>query len=443
MIPMRQDYRGMTGKLSRRTFLEQSTLAGLGAVTAGLSARANGAAEPFPMGKAEHCIMIWLGGGACHIDTWDPKIKGDPKAKKPGSYYDPIDTAIPGTQVCEHLPKCAKILDRFNILRTVHHDVIDEHAAATNRMHTGRPTSGTTIYPSVGSIVAHQRGPVSDKAPAYVLIGYPNVTRDPGFLGAKAGYVYLTDTNSGPSGITRAKDVSAKRQSRRERLLQAVRADYLQRTIGGLSVADYDATIDEALRLSGPEFMSVFQLDREPASLREAYGGEFGQRCLLSRRLLQAGVRFIEVSHNLNFVNGTGWDTHNDGQLNQHLLIKELDSALSTLVLDLEKHRMLDKTLVVVCSEFGRPASFDGGGGRGHHSKAFSVVFAGGGLKNGVTIGTTDELGMKIVDRPISVPDLHATIHCTLGINPAEELYSGDRPVPITDMGQPVRELFT
>ena len=113
-------------------------------------------------------------------------------------------------------------------------------------------------------------------------------------------------------------------------------------------------------------------------------------------------------------------------------------------MLDLEQHKMLDKTLIVVASEFGRPAQFDGGGGRGHHSKAFSVVLAGGGLKNGKTIGVTNELGMEIEERPISIPDLHATIHCTLGIDPSKELYTDDnRPVPITDRGQPVRELFT
>jgi hypothetical protein len=196
------------------------------------------------------------------------------------------------------------------------------------------------------------------------------------------------------------------------------------------------------LRLSGPEFAKVFELDNEPATLRESYGGEFGQRCLLARRLIESGVRFIEVSHNLNFVNGTGWDTHNDGQLKQYLLIKELDNALSSLVQDLEQKKLLDKTLIVVASEFGRPAKFDGGGGRGHYSKVFSVMLAGGGLKNGQAVGTTDDLGMKIVSRPVSVPDLHATIHCTLGIDPGKELYDGDRPVPITDMGQPVRELF-
>jgi uncharacterized protein (DUF1501 family) len=145
----------------------------------------------------------------------------------------------------------------------------------------------------------------------------------------------------------------------------------------------------------------------------------------------------------LNFVNGTGWDTHDEGQLNQHILIQELDHALATLVTDLEQKKILDKTLIVVASEFGRPAGFDAGGGRGHHSKCFSVALAGGGLNNGITVGTTDELGMKIVDRPISVADLHATIHWAMGTNPRKLLYDGDRPVPTTDQGTPVQELFS
>ena len=120
--------------------------------------------------------------------------------------------------------------------------------------------------------------------------------------------------------------------------------------------------------------MSTFELTGESADLRESYGGEFGQRCLLARRLVERGVRFVEVSHNLNFLNGTGWYTHNQGQLNQHLLIKELDDALSTLITDLESNKLLDKTLIAVGTEFGRPAGFDGGGGRGHHSNA-SVFF--------------------------------------------------------------------
>jgi hypothetical protein len=430
----------MLSSVNRREFLAHSAAA-LSAGT--LASAAEPRHEKPPVGKAEHCVMVWLGGGACQVDTWDPKRLGDAKAKKAGSYYPAVDTAIPGVKVCEHLKKCADVLDRFNPVRTVHHDVIDEHAAATNRMHTGRPTAGTIVYPSIGSIVAHQRGAAGDGAPAYVLIGYPNVTRGPGFLGAKAGYVYLTDTSQGPAGLSRPADLSADRVARRERLLDLVRTAYRRKHAGDRRIAGYDETIGEALRLSGPEFMNVFDLDREPADLRNRYGGEFGQRCLLSRRLIEAGTRFVEVSHNLNFANGTGWDTHNEGQLKQHLLIRELDSALSTLVLDLEEKKLLDKTLIVVNTEFGRPAGFDAGGGRGHHAKAFTVVLAGGGLRTGQAVGTTDELGMTVVERPVSVPDLFATVCCALQIDPHEELYGlGSRPVPITDGGRAVAELF-
>ena len=426
---------------TRRDFLSASAAIAVAAAVVPRYSRANDKPAP-TLGKAEHCIFIWLGGGAGQIDTWDPKQLGDPKAKKPGSYYPAIDTAIPGVQVCEHLSRCAKILDRFVLVRTVHHDVIDEHAAAVNRMHTGRPTSGTIVYPSIGSIVAHQRGAAGEGVPAYVLIGYPNVTRGPGFLGAKHSYIYLTDTESGPAGLARAAEISDARQERREELLAKVRQGFLNRHERDAFVKQYDATIGEALRLAGPNFKRIFQLEEEPGSLREAYGGEFGQRCLLSRRLVEAGVRFIEVSHNLNFLNGTGWDVHNDGILQQHALIQELDKALAALVIDLEEKKLLDKTLIVVAGEFGRPAQFDGGGGRGHHSKSFSVALAGGGLKSGQSIGQTDELAMSIVSRPVSVPDLHATIHAALRINPREHLHAGERPVPITDGGEAIGELF-
>jgi len=396
----------------------------------------------YPKGKAEHCIFIWLGGGAAHIDTWDPKRVGDFK-KVAGSAYPAIDTAIPGVQVCEHLKGCAKILDRFVLLRTVNHNVIDEHAAATNRVHTGRPTSGTVVYPSIGSIVAHQRGATVDGIPPYVVIGYPNVTRGPGFLGAKHGYVYLTDTEAGPSGLTRPEFISAGRQDRREALLAEVRKGFAARRGDDKALADYDAAIEESFKLARGDFMKAFQLGSEPDSLRAEYGSEFGQRCLLSRRLVQRGVRFIEVSFNLNFINGTGWDTHLEGQLKQHLLIQDLDRALSALVPDLERNKLLDKTLIVVATEFGRPPEFDNGGGRGHYSKAFSIALAGGGLRTGQAVGVTDELGKKILEHPMSVPDMHATIHCALGINPEKFLYDDDRPVPITDRGEPARQLFS
>ncbi|MEK6261554.1 MAG: DUF1501 domain-containing protein [Planctomycetota bacterium] len=430
-------------RASRREFLGTSLAAGaLSALGTADAAEEKTVVAPHPKGKAEHCVFLWLGGGAAQMDTWDPKTKGDPKAKKAGSYYDSIDTAIPGTKVCEHLPECAKILDRFNLVRTVNHDVIDEHASAVNRMHTGRPVSETVTYPSIGSVVVKERGPAGDGVPPYVLIGYPSPTRGPGFLGAQHGYVYLTDTSSGPSSLQRPSDITSERQSRRDALLANTRDEFRRRSDGNVLVENYDRAVAEAAKLAGPQFMSLFQLDKEPADLRNRYGGEFGQRCLLTRRLLQGGVRFVEVAHNLNFLNGTGWDVHNDGILNQHKLIQELDTALSSLVLDLEQCKLLDKTLIVVGTEFGRPASFDGGGGRGHHGKCFSIALAGGGLKNGITIGKTDELAMKVESRPVSVPDLHATIYAALGIDTQTHLYAGDRPVPITDGGEPVRELF-
>ncbi len=386
--------------------------------------------------------MLWLGGGAGQMDTFDPKRKGDPKAKTPGSYYDAVDTAIEGVQVCEHLSHSAKVLDRCNLIRTVHHEVIDEHAAAVNRMHTGRDISGTIVYPSIGSIVAHERGAAADGVPAYVIMGYPNLTRGPGFLGAKHSYLYLTETKAGPAGLSRPSEIMPTRAERRNKLLAQLRETYVKQHAGDNKIENYDAAAQQAHKLSGPEFMSVFELDREPADLRNRYGGEFGQRRLLSRRLIERGVRFIEVAHNLNFVNGTGWDVHNNGIVNQHLLIQELDTALSSLVLDLEEKKLLDKTLIVVSTEFGRPAGFDGGGGRGHHSKSFSTLLAGGGLKSGQAIGATDEQAMKIVDRPVSVPDFFATIFAALGINPEHELYDGDRPVPITDGGRALGELL-
>lgn len=391
-------------------------------------------------GTAEHVISIWLGGGMGQIDTFDPKRRGDPKQKQAGSYYDSIPTAVSDVQLCEHLSKLAPLMDRVTAVRTVNHAVIDEHAAATNWMHVGRPVSGTVVYPSIGSIIANERGAAADGAPPYVLIGYPNVTRGPGFLGAKANYLYLIDTSRGPAGLARPDGIDAARQARRERFLAALRNVQPEATDARLR--DYDAAIDQSLKLSGPEFMGSFELDEEPAELRNRYGGEFGQRCLLARRLTERGVRFIEVSHNLNFLNGAGWDVHNGGILQQHALVQELDTALSALIIDLESRQRLDKTLIVITTEFGRPPEFDSGGGRGHQGSAFTCVLAGGGLKHCGAYGETDELSKKIVRDPVSVPDFFATIHAAVGVDYRKNLYDGDRPVPVTDNGQPIAALF-
>lgn len=426
--------------MNRRKFLKQSVVAAGGA-TLGLSPLAAASSVVhFPKGKAESCIFIWLGGGMAQIDTFDPKRRGNSKAKPKiaGSEYNSIETVVPGVRYCEHLSRTAKLADRITAVRTVNHHVIDEHAFATNLVHTGRLITGSETYPSIGSIVAHELGAVNPDVPAYMLIGYPNVSRGPGYLGAKAGFVYLTDTESGPAGFSRPEDVDAERAARRQALLEPFAEGIETSSLLG----EYIEAQREALRLAGPDFMRHFDLSKEPADLREAYGGEFGQRCLLSRRLVQAGVRFIEVSHNLNFINGTGWDTHNEGQQNQHILIQELDTALSALITDLESKGMLDKTLIAIGTEFGRPPEYDGRGGRGHQGTTFSLVLAGGGLKHSGAYGVTDELSKTVVENPVSIPDFHATIHAALGIDPRKDLYNGSRPIPLTDQGTPIAALF-
>ena len=424
---------------TRRNFLKSSAALAAGSGLSSVLAKSD--IVSLPKGKAEHVIFIWFGGGMAQIDTFDPKEKGDSKAnpKKAGSEYDRIDTAVEGVQFCEHMPSLAKLADRMTVMRTVNHDAIDEHAFATNLVHTGRKTTGSITYPSIGSVIAHQKGAVNPDVPAYMLIGYPNVSRGPGFLGAKGNFVYLTDTESGPAGFTRPGDVTAERAARRQSLLEPL----LDRVPDGSVVETYRDTQAEALRLAGPDFMRHFDLTDESDALRNEYGGEFGQRLLLSRRLVQSGVRFIEVSHNLNFMNGTGWDTHNEGQQNQHLLIQELDVALSALIKDLEKKGLLDKTLIATGTEFGRPATYDGRGGRGHQGSCFSLVLAGGGLNHQGAYGITDDMSKKILEDPVPLADFHATVHTSLGIDPSHELTDGSRPVPITDGGRPVMKLFS
>jgi len=434
--------------MNRRTFLAQSAALATAAATLPRAFGASSspaAASPStvvsaPRGKAEHCIFIWLGGGMSQIDTFDPKKRGNSKSAPslPGTDYDLIDTAVPGVRFTEHLAQTARLAEHVTAVRTVNHTLGIEHALATNYVHTGRPVSGSTIYPSMGSIIAHERGAVSSELPPYLLIGYPSVSRGPGFLGAKHGYIYLVDTESGPAGFMPPEGIDPARVAGRQRLL----APLQQRAADDAVLTDYAEVQREALRLAGPGFMRHFKLGEEPGSVRQRYGGEFGQRCLLARRLVQAGVRFIEVSHNLNFINGAGWDTHNAGQLNQHILIRELDNALSALISDLQEKRLLDKTLIVIGTEFGRPGQFDSGGGRGHQSSAFSLVLAGGGLRHRGAFGVTDALSAKPVEHAVSVPDFHATVYAALGINPAKDLVNASRPVPITDGGKPIAALF-
>lgn len=396
-----------------------------------------------PRGTAEHVILLWMGGGQSQVDTWDQKRVTKDGLKDPGSAYPGIETAIQDVQICEHLAQVAPRMDKCVPVRSVWHDVIDEHGAAAYRMHTGRPISGTIVYPSLASIVSALKGPDSDLMPTYVLMGQQSAGRNPGFLGAEHGPLVLTSTKEGPQGLARPARISETRVQRRGDLLQAAQQDFLLKTSHDRRVAGDIAVTENGFRLAGPEFMSSFDLKHESDDTRLRFGDEFGQRCLLARRLIERGCRFVEVSYDLNFKNGTGWDTHQDGQKSQHVLIQSLDAALSALIDDLERKKLLDTTLVVVMGEFGRPSDFDKQGGRGHQGKAFSVVLAGGGLRTGQAIGETDELCTSIIQQPVSVPDLFATILAAIGCNPSETLYAGNRPVPVTDRGVVIPQLFS
>ena len=423
--------------ISRRGALK----AGAASVAAATLATAE-ASDRHLRGRAEHVIMLWLGGGAAQVDTFDPKRQSKDGSSDPGSAYASIPTAAGGVRICQHLARTAPLMDRATILRGTTHDVIDEHAAATYRMHTGRPVSGTVKYPSLGALVASMKGP-SGEGPPYVLMGSPSAGRGPGFLGAEYAPLVVTSTAAGPSGLKRPARVSDDRAARRAALLEARQDEYLNATGDDRRVAGSVKLQRAGFRLAGPEFLSTFDLALEPADLREAYGGEFGQRCLLARRLVQSGARFVEVAFDLTFQNGTGWDTHRaKGQSKQFHLIDDLDRALSTLLSDLEAKGLLDQTLVLASTEFGRPAKFDGMGGRGHQSSAFSTMLAGGGLSHRGALGATDAMSKTVVEGAVTVPDLFATVLAAVGCDPHEELYDGARPVPATDGGRAVVELF-
>lgn len=419
---------------TRREFLKGSAAAAAFGCTARMDAAK-------PAATADTCIFVWLPGGMCHLDTFDPKSVGD-GATVPGSYYQPIRTSVAGLEFCEHLPLLAKRADRLAVIRTLHHNFTD-HTRAVDFVHTGRQASGTVVYPSLGSIIAHELGGLDQRAPAYVVVGEPMQPRGPGFLGGKANYLYITDTEAGPEGLQIPKGLTQDEYAARRKDLEVFSADFRSRHENDKPITDYMAVAAHGFEMMDPKFQSAFTVTEEPAALREAYGGEFGQRLLLSRRLVERGVRFVECSFNIKFVNGYGWDTHAFAQKRVHLIIRQLDRALNVLIDDLDKKKMFDRTLIVLATEFGRPPEFDGQGGRGHQASVFSGVLFGGGIRGGKVVGTSDELGRTPRERPVSIPDFHATIHQAMGIAPDKHLMTPDgRPVPVTDYGTPVAEIL-
>jgi uncharacterized protein (DUF1501 family) len=425
--------------VSRRDFLRIGALDGLGLALPGLlrgEARAAGAGRH---ARAKSVLLVYLGGGMSHHDTFDPKPDAPPEVR--GKYH-PIDTNVPGLRVTEMLPHMARVMDRLALVRSGTHNN-DHHETATNWVLCGRFGSAFGDYPAMGAVVAHELG-FSGKLPPYVAI-----PRNPSFtweLGKSAflGGRYESFKTGDPSAadfkvqdVAPAEPLTERRAARRQTLLQAV--DGLARQVEG---NDQIGTYDEfqqraAAMILSPEARGAFAIDREPDRLRDRYGrNTFGQSCLLARRLVERGVRFVTV-------NNGGWDHHArifDG-LGKRL--PEFDQGFSALLQDMHERGLLADTLVLAFGEFGRSPKINKDAGRDHWGPAASLLFAGAGVRGGQVIGQTDRQGGSVTRRPVAPADVACTVYEALGIDPRKPLVTPDgRPVEILDGGSTVKELF-
>ena len=382
---------------SRRSFLQVGALAGLGVSLPQLLAQ-QAMAKSKADGKGSkntsdmNCILVWTQGGTSHHDTFDPKPQAPINVK---GEYGFIDTAVPGVQFTEIVPRMARELSRFAVLRSWN-PMNGSHGVADQHVMSGRPFNPAMHYPTIGSVVSHEMG-FKTAMPPFIQLG--NAV-DRSFGGGKAGilglehnaFEIIADPNaenfvvrdiSPPSGITND------RVDRRKRVLGIV--DSLQRS-SSLQPADYDA-LDENYKtalemITAQETRKAFQLDKEDPRVREQYGrNPFGQKCLLARRLIEAGVRFVTVSDG-------GWDTHqNNFSALKSNLIPRIDQGLPQLLIDLEHRGLLDTTLVVWMSDFGRTPKINSASGRDHWATSGFAVMAGAGVPGGSILGATDDEG--------------------------------------------------
>jgi uncharacterized protein (DUF1501 family) len=414
-------FRSQRLMLSRREALQLAAAGVLGTSVSGwfnvLATRAAGAAEQGV--KHKSCILLWMQGGPAQSHTFDVKAGGD---------FKPIATNAPGIQISEHLPTVAREMSNLALLRGMRTGDAN-HNTGTYLMHTGfRKGSGGATHPSLGAMVAHDLGPTDSELPNFVAVGN---TLGSGYLGPKYAPLVVNDFDKGLPDLkpfTSQEDVDA-RASLVEELDRAFLEDYQ-----APSIKAHQTSVQRAVNLMHSGKTKAFQLTEEPANMREAYGqSRFGQGCLLARRLVEAGVSFVEVSLG-------GWDTHNNTAPRIKTLSQQLDQGMGALVGDLKQRGLLDNTLVIWMGEFGRtPMS-----GQNHFAKAWTSVLAGAGLKVGQVVGKTGAKGNDVEDRPISAPDFMATVCKALGIDHTKNYTSRDgRPMAkVAKEGKPVQELF-
>ncbi len=415
---------------SRRDFIKVGALTAMGLTMADLfRMRAAGAAD---IGKAKSCILLWMAGGPSHMDTWDLHPEAGEEFR---GEFKPIKTNVPGVEISEHLPRVAQQADKFCIIRSITSPE-GSHQRATNYMNTGNRDNPALTFPSYGSVIAKETG-FSGAMPPYVAI--PDMIRAPaggsGYLSAMYN-PFTADPNSGVRDLRLPANVSDERLNRRRSLLKMV--DDWQRMVESDALTTVDTFYQKAYDLvTSPQAKKAFDMSGEADAVRDAYGRTpFGQGCLLARRLIEAGVRFVTVSFG-------GWDTHN--QNFQNLKTRQLppvDMAMSALLKDLHERGLLETTLVIWMGEFGRTPRINRNAGRDHWPRAQSVVMAGGGVRGGQVIGKTNERGEEPVEQPVKVEDMAASVYHILGIDPEKEYRTpSGRPIRLVTGGTLVNGL--
>ncbi|MEI6636385.1 MAG: DUF1501 domain-containing protein [Planctomycetota bacterium] len=378
----------------------------LGMPVRGLVAREPGVAAR--AAQADAVILLWMGGGMSHIDTFDPKA-----GAKTGGEFTAIRTAVDGVTISEILPTVAAQLGHATLLRTLTGESAD-HGDATHHVLTSYPRVRELVHPSLGSIVADQVDRLGD-LPAFVTIG--GQAPSPGYLGQTAEAYFIGEPGQPDPTVTLPEGITLVRSSHRLELLDRLNKGFAVDAKNRL-VDAVDGSYAAAVKLMRSPALTAFNLDDEPPAVREAYGDtRFGRGCLLARRLVDQGVRFVQV-------NLGGFDTHTGNFPAMRGLGAVIDPAIGTLLRDLAASGRLDRTLVLVLSEFGRTPDINGSAGRDHYPDVFSGLVAGGAIRRGFVLGATDPEGRKAEERPVRLADLHATVVAQLGIDPDREVPS-------------------
>jgi hypothetical protein len=427
-----------TSMLTRRQWHKLMAAGVLGASASGwMNVLAAQAAVQNPAGKRKKsCILLWMDGGPCHVDTFDPKPEA--RAEIRGE-IGAIGTSVDGIQISDKFPRLARLMDHMAILRGMSTEEGD-HGRARVHLHTGyRPGVGGVEYPTMGALVSKELPRPNSPLPNFVVTGSPLVEyipSSPGYLGADHQPLILKDPGKGLENIKPLG--SSAEYNDRVGVLEQLEQGF-SRAYKANSAQAHQASVNRAVQLVRSDQNKAFEISLEPQAVRDAYGDtELGRGCLLARRLVEAGVAFVEVY-------SSNWDYHvNETYDRAKTMMTEMDHGVSALMTDLKNRSLLQDTLIIMMGEFGRSPTINRNGGRDHHNKAWCSVMAGCGIKGGQVVGKTSGDGMQVVERPISAIDFMATVCKALGIDYARQVDTpGGRPVGVVDKGaKPIQELF-